>query len=191
VSSFAVPKGPRAVAEIHEEPDSGARITLHAFRHEDGEWIASFERVMPPHTGRARGHRHADFEQSFKVLSGRAAYRLGRTEGVLEAGEELLIPIGVPHVEPHNPFDQPLELISAARPMRQPVLVYIRTLGNAIRRGEVNDQQEFGFLQQIAVVRECGMRTYLTGLPMWLQRFVGIPLLGRLGRLRGYRASAW
>ena len=50
--SFVVPAGTRTVAEIHEEPESGARITLHAFRHEDGEWIASYERILPPRTGR-------------------------------------------------------------------------------------------------------------------------------------------
>ena len=60
-----------------------------------------------------------------------------------------------------------------------------------VRCGEVTEQQEFGFLQLVTVARDCGMRTYLAGLPVWLQRYVGIPLLARLGRLRGYRASAW
>src|SRR5205823_1960493 len=104
--SFVMPGGTRTVAEIHEEPESGARISLHAFRHEEGEWIASYERILPPGTGRGFALRHNAFEEAFHVVSGRAAYRLGRDEGVLEAGEELVIPRGVPHLDPYNPFDE-------------------------------------------------------------------------------------
>lgn len=189
--SFAMPSGMRTVAEIHDEPESGARITFHSFRHEEGEWIASYERILPPQTGRGIPLRHVAFDEAFKVVSGRAVYRLGREEGTLEAGEELVIPAGVPHLDPHNPFDEPLEFVTAARPMRQPILVYARTFGNALRRGTLTDQQQFGFLQLVTVSHECGMQTYLPAIPLWLQRFVAIPLIARIGRLRGYGAAPW
>jgi mannose-6-phosphate isomerase-like protein (cupin superfamily) len=186
-----MPTGMRTVAEIHDEPESGARITFHSFRHDDDDWIASYERILPPHTGRGIALRHLAFDEGFRVVSGRAVYRLDGEEGALEPGDELIIPAGVPHLDPYNPFDEPLEFVTAAKPMRQPILVYARTFGMALRRGELTEQQQFGFLQLVTVSHGCGMQTYLPRLPVWLQQYFVIPLIARFGRLRGYGAAPW
>lgn len=125
------------------------------------------------------------------MVSGRAVYNLDGEEGTLEAGDELVIPAGVVHLDPHNPFDEPMEFVTAARPMRQPILIYARTFGNALRRGELTEQQQFGFLQLVTVSHECGMQTYLPRIPVWLQHHVAIPLIARIGRMRGYGAASW
>jgi mannose-6-phosphate isomerase-like protein (cupin superfamily) len=189
--SFAMPAGTRTVAEIHDEPETGARITFHSFRHEDGEWIASYERILPPGTGRGRPLRHVAFDEAFHVTSGRAVYRIGDEERTLEAGEEVIFPAGEVHLDPYNPYDEPLEFVTAARPMRQPILIYARTFGNALRRGELDEQQQFGFLQLVTVSHLCGMRTYLPRLPIWLQEHIAIPLIARFGQMRGYGVAPW
>lgn len=189
--SVVLPRGTRTVSEIHDEPESGARISFHSFRHEDGEWIASYERILPPRTGRGIHLRHVAFDEAFHVVSGRAVYRLGGEERTLEAGEEVVFPAGVVHLDPYNPFDEPLEYVSAARPMRQPILVYMRTLGTALRQGRLSEQQQFGFLHLVTVSHLCGMQTYLPRIPVWLQEHIAIPLITRIGRLRGYRAAPW
>jgi mannose-6-phosphate isomerase-like protein (cupin superfamily) len=189
--SFVMPRGMRTVSEIHDEPESGARISFHSFRHDGEEWVASYERILPPHTGRGIALRHLAFDEGFTVVSGRAVYRLDGKEGTLEAGEELIIPAGVPHLDPYNPFDEPMEFVTAARPMRQPILIYARTFGMALRRGTLTEQQQFGFLQLVTVAHTCGMDTYLPIIPLWLQRFFAVPLIAGIGRLRGYRPAPW
>jgi hypothetical protein len=118
-------------------------------------------------------------------------YWLDGKEGTLEAGEELIIPAGVPHLDPYNPFDEPMEFVTGARPMRQPILIYARTFGMALRRGTLTEQQQFGFLQLVTVAHTCGMDTYLPIIPLWLQRFFAVPLIAGIGRLRGYRPAPW
>lgn len=179
------------VAEIHEDAKRGAKLTLYAFTHEDGAWVGAFERVLPAGTGRTLRHRHLDFEQRYEIRSGRARYRLGREQGTLEPGDELVVPAGVAHVDPHNPFDEPLVLFCATTPLILPATIYMRTIGQAIHRGEVNDEQELRLLQLMAVLRDTGLQTYAAALPVALQRRFAVPLLGRLGRRRGYRAASW
>ena len=72
-------------------------------------------RLTLPPGARARAHRHDDHESSIYVISGRADFWSGeRLEHhvVLEGGDFLLIPAGVPHL-PANMSSEPVEAVIA------------------------------------------------------------------------------
>jgi uncharacterized RmlC-like cupin family protein len=70
--------------------------------------------VIPP-GGKAHAHLHEHHETAIYVLSGAAAMWYGpdlREHMVVQAGEFLYIPAGVPH-QPYNPYDEPAVAVLA------------------------------------------------------------------------------
>jgi quercetin dioxygenase-like cupin family protein len=177
------------VFEIYTHDDSGARIDTHPWFYRDGQQLFGWTRIFPPHTGRFAAHRHEDVEQRTTVSFGAARYRIGREWRELEPGEELVIPPGTPHVDPYNDTDGALELTTLFSPGPMYLFHYARTLGQAIRDGNVTHQQEFKLLHLMVMLAQPGAETYAAGPPIALQRFVVIPLMAALGRLRGYRPA--
>jgi hypothetical protein len=73
---------------------------------------------------------------------GTARYRLVRRAGLLAAGDELVVPAGRPHVDPFNPGGPPVTVRTVFSPGPVSLFRYGRTLGQALRDGTVNAQQE-------------------------------------------------
>jgi quercetin dioxygenase-like cupin family protein len=64
---------------------------------------------------RAPRHLHQEMEETFEVLSGKAAFRIGGTETAAAPGEIVVVPPGTPHVA-WNPTDGPVQLRITMRP---------------------------------------------------------------------------
>jgi hypothetical protein len=178
------------VFEFFTERESGARLELHPWFYAGGRQYLGFTRVLPPHTGKTPAHVHPGVAQHSVLLDGPAArYRRGRRGGVLRAGEELFIPPGVPHIDPYNDSDKPITIRSLFSPGPVALLGYIRVLGQAIRDGKVNAQQELPLPYLLLMLAQPDSATFAAGLPVGLQRRVLLPLVAAVARRMGRRPT--
>jgi quercetin dioxygenase-like cupin family protein len=177
------------VLEFYTEPGSGARLELHPWFYRGGRQYLGFTRVLPPRTGRGPAHVHPGVEQRCVLLAGGAArYRLGGRDRVLPAGEELVIPPGRPHVDLFNDADQPVTVRSLFSPGPVSLLAYGRTLGQAIRDGKANAQQELPLPHLPLMLAQPDSAILAAGLPAGPQRQL-LRLAAPLLRRRGYRPA--
>jgi hypothetical protein len=187
MSPFA---GELPVFEFYTEPGSGARLDLHPWFYLGGRQYLGFTRVLPPNTGRGPIHVHPGVEQRSVLLDGGAArYRLGRRGRVLIVGEELSIPPGRPHVDPFNATDQPITVRSVFSPGPVSMLAFGRTLGQAIRDGKTNAQQELPLPHLLLMLAQPDSVIFAAGLPIGPQRHL-LRLVAPVFRRRGYRPGA-
>jgi mannose-6-phosphate isomerase-like protein (cupin superfamily) len=161
-----------------------------------GAWIEAsrdgddfvIERVMAPHTGKADGHVHHDYVESFEVIEGTATFEVDGKRVTAGPGERIELPIGTPHVNAYNETDAELHLRHRAAPGSVFVESFVSALGHHMERGTVNDQGEFSNLQLFVVLHGTGAQSYRLGIPIWLQKLV-LPLGAAVGRARGLRVS--
>jgi mannose-6-phosphate isomerase-like protein (cupin superfamily) len=147
------------------------------------------ERLMKPHTGKADGHVHMDYVETFEVIDGTATIHVDGEKRTLGPGERLELPAGVPHVNVHNDTDADLHhLHRISAPGRTFAEAFISALGHHMENGTVNDQGEFSNLQLFVVLHGTRAQSYRTGIPIWLQKAV-LPLGAAVGRMRGLRVS--
>jgi quercetin dioxygenase-like cupin family protein len=151
----------------------------------DGRYLRSETRVAPG-GGVSVAHRHSGCTERFEVLEGELTVRLGRTRRTLRAGEQLTIPPGAAH-HYANASDEDVvfrcDVWPAAR-FEAMVLTFF-ALG---MEGRTNSKGAPSPLQLAVILDEYGDVMELAGPPRWLQR-LAIPVLARVGRGRGLRAS--
>ena len=177
------------VLEFYTEPRSGARLELHPWFYFGDRQYLGFTRVLPPHTGCGPGHVHPGVEQRCVLLDGGSArYRLGGRDRVLSAGEELVIPAGRPHVDPFNATDQPITVRSVFSPGPVSLLAFGRTLGQAIRDGKTNAQQELPLPHLLLMLAQPDSVILAARLPAGPQRRL-LRLAAPVLRRRGYRPA--
>ncbi|SHN48100.1 cupin domain-containing protein [Cryptosporangium aurantiacum] len=178
------------VFEFYTDRASGARLELHPWFSAGGRQYLGFTRLLPPRTGRAPAHVHPGVEQRSLLLDGTAArYRRSGRGGLLRPGDDVVIPPGVRHTDPYNHTDEPIVVRSLFSPGPVSLLSHSRTLGRAIRDGNVNDQQELPLPHLLAVLAQPGSVTFAAGLPVGLQRRVLLPLAAAVARRKGYRPA--
>jgi mannose-6-phosphate isomerase-like protein (cupin superfamily) len=163
---------PRTGASIESSVDGGDLV---------------IERVMKPHTGKADGHRHMDYVESFEILEGTATIHVDGERRTLGPGERLEIPLGVGHVNPYNETDEDLRhLHRISAPGRPFAEAFVSALGHHMENGTVNDQGEFSDLQLFVVLRGTRAKSYKIGIPIWLQTPV-LAIAAAIGRARGLK----
>jgi hypothetical protein len=123
------------------------------------------ERLMKPRTGKADGHVHLDYVESFEVLEGTA---------------------GTPHVNPYNDTEADLRLRHRVSPSSAFAEAFLSALGHHMENATVNDQGEFSDLQLFVVLHGTRAKSYRTGIPIWVQKAV-LPVGAAIGRMRGLR----
>jgi hypothetical protein len=175
-----------AKGEVFENPRTGARLQILATPRDAG--ALEVERLYKPHTGKADPHVHLDFEQSFEVVDGGMSMTLDGDEREYGPGDTVQVRRDVPHVDPWNASNADLRVRARFEPVPEFVEGYTETLGHAMREGRLNKQGEFHQLQLFLVLREFRAQSYASNLPLRLQKAL-MPLLGSLGRLRGYRVQ--
>jgi quercetin dioxygenase-like cupin family protein len=183
--------GDLPIFEFYTGKSGGGRLELHPWFYADGQQYLGFTRVLPAHTGRTPAHVHVGVEQRTVLLRGGAArYRLAGRAGVLREGDELSIPPGVRHIDPYNASDQPITVRSLFSPGPVTLLSHSRTLGQALRDGAVNAQQELPLPHLLLMLAQPGSVTFAPGLPVRFQRRVLLPLVATVVRRMGYRPAA-
>ena len=164
----------------YTNPRSGAWIEAS---HDGADYLI---RVMKPHTGKADGHVHHDYLESFEVLEGTATFEIDGRRVTAGAGERIELPVGTPHVNAYNETDADLHLRHRASPGGVFVESFVDALGHHMENNTVNAQGEFSTLQLFVVLHGTRAQSYRTGIPIWIQKPV-IALGAALGRLRGLR----
>jgi mannose-6-phosphate isomerase-like protein (cupin superfamily) len=168
--------------DVYENPRSGTRLEIRELSPER----LSFERRYPPATGRAQAHLHLDFTQRWEVASGMVTVAVDGEARRLEPGQSMDLPVGTKHQDPYN--ESPTEAVVRWR--IEPVTAFIEAFLNSyaylLREDQLNAQDEFPTLQLFVILSETQAQSYAASLPVGLQRAT-LPLLGAIGRLRGYR----
>jgi hypothetical protein len=168
--------------DVYENPRSGTRIEIRELSPER----LSFERRYPPGTGRAQAHLHLDFTQRWEVASGAVAVAVDGEARRLEPGESLEVPIGAKHQDPYNESLAEAVVRWRIEPVTEFIDAFLNTYAYLLREDQLNEQDEFPMLQLFVILSATGAQSYAASLPVGLQRAT-LPLLGALGRLRGYR----
>jgi quercetin dioxygenase-like cupin family protein len=151
----------------------------------EGRYMQSETRIRP---GGAVSvlHRHPGCSERFEVLEGALTVRLEGETRVLGPGERVTIEPGVAHHYANRSQGDAVfrfDVWPAARFERMVVTLFALGMeGRTDEKGAPSPLQMAVILDEYADVME------LVGPPRWLQR-LAIPLLARLGRARGLRAS--
>ncbi|MCW3017331.1 MAG: Cupin 2, conserved barrel [Solirubrobacterales bacterium] len=131
-------------------------------------------------------HRHPELTERFEVLEGELTVRLDGTTRTLQAGEQVTIPPGAAH-HYANTSDQDVVFRFDAWPAArfEAVVLTMFCLG---MEGRTDDKGAPSPLQMAVILDEFDEVLQVVGPPRWLQRLL-IPVLARLGRARGLRAT--
>jgi quercetin dioxygenase-like cupin family protein len=104
-------RGKRKGDRVIENSRTGEQIDFEIRTPEVLSMLSTWTR--PGH--RTPEHMHPEMEESFEILSGKAAFRIGGTETVAAPGEIIVVPPGTPHLA-WNPTDGPVGLRITMRP---------------------------------------------------------------------------
>ena len=147
----------------------------------------SFERLYKPNTGKADPHLHLDFTQTWQAVTGEGSIEVEGEERAFSAGDRVEIEPGTRHCDPYT-RDGELTARGTFTPITAFIEAYAEAWAHHMREGTVNDQDEMPLMQILLLSREFDGRSYRAGVPIALQRAT-LPLLARLARLRGFRAT--
>jgi mannose-6-phosphate isomerase-like protein (cupin superfamily) len=132
-------------------------------------------------------HLHPDQDEHFEVLAGRMRARVGDEDRILESGDTLDVPRGMLH-QMWNPGDQPARMLWQTRPAGR-TEDWFRSIDALHREGRVGSNGVPGPLAFGVLLTEYRDVFRLAVGPEPLVRPV-LALLGILGRVRGYSATA-
>jgi hypothetical protein len=90
------------------------------------------------------------------------------------------------HQDIHNPHESDLTVRWTVEPVNDFVEAFADSYKYLLTRDRLNGQDEFTPLQIFPILRATRAQSWLTSIPIPLQKFV-IPVGAWLGRLRGYR----
>ncbi len=135
--------------------------------------VFEFEATLPPATSGPPAHRHLVEQESFEVLEGRVALRLGRAWREVEPGERVDVPPGTVHAFA-NRSDREARMLTRETPAGQ-LEAQLRLLAASGRIPPVLD------LARLNVERDLSFA--LVGIPLGVQRVLwrALALVPRLG----------
>lgn len=171
--------------DMYENRVTGERaVVLSGDDDGDGQTVLVHLTVSPG--GAVVGeHVHPGIEERFRVMSGTLGVRLDGEELGLGAGEEAVAPAGVPH-DWWNAGQGDAEVLVELAPPDPRFAQLIATLFGLANAGRTNAKGMPGPLQLAVIGREFDDVIRFTSPPPAVQR-VALPVLGALGRARGYR----
>ncbi len=149
----------------------------------------AFERLLKPGTGRADPHLHKDFVQTWECVSGiGGSIEIEGKTRAFHPGDRVHIHLDTPHRDPFNPGERDVIIRGTLEPNNDFLEAYLSAWMHHLREGTVNEQDEMPILQILALAADTDGQSYRAGIPVAVQR-ASLPLVKRIARLRGYRAS--
>jgi len=171
--------------DIIENPVTGERITFLETAADTGGERLTIDLQLAPTAFNASTHRHTKQQERIAITEGELRIVVGKAEAqTLKAGEEVMLPAGVPHVW-WNESGQPARV----RIEYEPALnteQFFQTFFALGRDGRTNDKGMPSFLQTVLIMRR--FEIYDGKAPVWLQRAAGA-ILAPLALALGYRAE--
>jgi quercetin dioxygenase-like cupin family protein len=175
------------VGESIENPLSGERITWVETAASSAGDVLAFDLELQPGAAVAAEHRHLRQEERFAVTSGAINVSIDGTERTVAAGQNAVVPPGVPHSWSNVAAER-----AVVRVELRPALeseVFFETLFGLARDGRTNAHGIPGVLQIAVAYSELGDScSRVVKPPVTVQRLVLTPL-APLGRWLGRRAS--
>jgi len=151
-----------------------------------GGELLRIEALVEPSGFAAAEHVHPKQEERFEILSGKIRYRVDGVEREAGAGEELVIPKGVPHVW-ENGGEEDLRMIIEFRPALKSAEFFESYFGLG-QDGKTHPKTGLPNLLWMAVLlHEFRNEIHLAKPPLPVQRVV-FGVLALVGRLLGYPA---
>lgn len=151
----------------------------------NGRYMQSELRVRPG-GGVSVAHRHSAITERFEVLEGALTLEIDGATHTLGAGEHVTVEPGVPHIYANRSDADTVfrcDVWPAAR--FEPMVVTFFALA---MEGKTDAKGAPSPLQLAVILDEFGDVMEVEGPPRWLQRLL-IPVLARIGRARGLRAT--
>jgi quercetin dioxygenase-like cupin family protein len=172
--------------DVYENPVTGERAVVRVGTAETAGKLLVVDLTVRPGGAVIGEHYHPGVEERFTALAGRLSYRLAGRPGALEAGQEVLVPAGVPHEWWNAGADEAVVRI-AVRPAARFEECIVNTFGLA-QDGRVNARGMPNLLQLAVLAREFDDVMRFTSPPRWVQRLL-FGVLAPVARLLGYRGS--
>jgi len=139
-------------------------------------------------------HLHQTWTETFEILEGSAACRLGKKEHRLEQGESIVVPPGVAHVHPWNTgtggmiYRQSNEFGASTAEAADEILGLLATINGLAREGRIGrrglPRNPLQFAATFRTLTKHG--SFDAALPIPLQLGLSATL-GRLAEALGYR----
>ncbi len=168
-------------------PYTGEQIIFEQTEQDTGGSVVAFEHFMLPRAMPTfPEHVQLNQEEHFEIISGTARYRLNGVEGQAQAGETVIVPPGVIHINCWNAGPEALKMRHSFRPALG-TDIFFETLFTLAMNGKTNARGEVNLLQLAVIGNEIESQTFNSGIPILLQR-LALPVLALIGRLLGYRA---
>jgi quercetin dioxygenase-like cupin family protein len=168
-------------------PYTGEQIIFEQTEQETGGSLVAFKHFMAP---RAKptfpAHVQLNHEERFEILSGTARHRLDGIDRQAQAGETVIVPPGVIHINCWNAGPDELQMRHSFRPAFG-TDIFFETLFTLAMNGKTNSKGEVNLLQLAVIGNEIESQTFNAGIPIPLQR-LALPALAAIGKLLGYRA---
>jgi quercetin dioxygenase-like cupin family protein len=171
--------------DVFENPVTGEFGYIRLGTQEtNGELSVADLRVRPG--GAVIGaHIHPTIDERFTVLKGKIGYMLGSQKGVLQPGDCVNLPHGIPH-DWWNAGDEEARVIVEIRPAAR-FEQMATTLFCLAREGKTNQKGVPNPLQMAVIAKEFEDVVVFLNPPPWVQRLL-FGILAPLGRLLGYKA---
>jgi mannose-6-phosphate isomerase-like protein (cupin superfamily) len=128
------------------------------------------KRTLPPGTGKTPSHRHDNGIERFRVLEGTATGSVDGTARSLGPGDVMEVPVSSAHVHPHTDASTAAVVEHTIEPRPRFVPVFFASWLTWLGEGKVDRQDEPTLLQVMAIIREGGGGTWVTGPPVALQK---------------------
>ena len=173
------------IGRPYRHPRNGTEVRV--LRNDDD--VYEMEVRWPAGLTGAQGHVHLDLEQSFTVVEGEGVLQLDGTERTLRAGDTVEIPRGVRHTDLDNLSADVVVYRDRLSPNPPFVRAYAETVLAMMVDGRLADEGELAPLHVAVVQHETRGESWLTGVPVALQRRL-LPVLAAVGRRRGYAVES-
>jgi len=182
-----------AAGQTFENPITGERMVFDTTARDSNGLLLEIEFFIQPNTGRGLpAHFHPSFDERFEILSGSARYIVGDVEHPADAGDEIVLPRGIPHIHPWNVGNDVLhvrKITQLDKPDKDLLLkseAFFETLYALAQEGKTGAEGlPKHLLQKLVVGQALEPASYSATPPLWIQRPL-FGLLAAIGRAFGY-----
>ncbi len=182
-----------AAGQAFENPLTGERMVFDKTARDSNGLLLEIEFFIQPNIGKGLpAHFHPSFDEGFEILAGSAHYIIGNDEHPADAGDEMILPRGVPHVHPWNVGNDVLhvrKITQLDKPDKDLLLkseAFFETLYALAQDGKTGaDGLPRNLLQKVVVGQALEPASYSVTPPLWIQRPL-FGLLAAIGRALGY-----
>jgi quercetin dioxygenase-like cupin family protein len=162
----------------------GARLVFRKTADETNGELLQFDFFLKPRGEIAEQHLHPRQEERFEVVSGRMRGIVSKKPQTAETGDVVVVPPGTRHAW-WNDGDEEAHLVVEFRPALRAEEFFETAFGLA-RDGKTDERGLPNIWQRAVLLREYDDEFFPASGPLPIIK-VMMPILARIGRLRGYR----